>query len=356
MAALNVKGTDKTAVTVAEKILSHANQTGGKFLFSEEIDDSYNRILATPLRANAAILSAFLRLSEKPFGKGLASDVPFKLVRAITQGRGSRNHWENTQENMFCMNALVEYSKVYEKTTPDMAVTAKEGDALLGKTAFKALTDPSVSFEKPLTEADKGAKKTLLIEKKGDGRLYYASRLSYAPLMDAAERINSGIDIRKEVSVEKEDAWQLLQKDAVLKRGDIVRVDIYLSLPAARHFVVVNDPVPGGFEPVNRDLATASVIDADKGDYPTSGGAYWFRFSDWISYGVSRWSFYHQELRHDRVVYYSDYLPAGNYHLSYSAQVVAEGKFTAQPVHAEEMYDPDVFGKGLPGLVRVGGE
>ena len=44
-----------------------------------------------------------------------------------------------------------------------------------------------------------------------------------------------------------------------ITRGEVVRVDLYLDLPAARNFVVVDDPVPGGLEPVNRNLATASV-------------------------------------------------------------------------------------------------
>jgi len=53
------------------------------------------------------------------------------------------------------------------------------------------------------------------------------------------------------------------------------------------------------------------------------------------------------------VRFYSDYLPAGNYLLSYTAQAIAEGKFTKMPVHAEEMYDPDIFGKGLKGYLMV---
>ena len=46
--------------------------------------------------------------------------------------------------------------------------------------------------------------------------------------------------------------------------------------------------------------------------------------------------------------------PAGNYRLSYTAQAIAEGRFTVMPVHAEEMYDPNVFGKGLPATLVVG--
>ena len=55
-----------------------------------------------------------------------------------------------------------------------------------------------------------------------------------------------------------------------------MRVDLYLSVPAARNFVVVDDPVPGGLEPVNRDLATTSEVDARKADFKAAGGSIWF--------------------------------------------------------------------------------
>jgi hypothetical protein len=139
-----------------------------------------------------------------------------------------------------------------------------------------------------------------------------------------------------------------------LQRGDLVRVDLFLSLPTARNFVVVDDAVPGGLEPVNRDLATASTVDADAGAFKAAGGSWWFRYSDWSSYGVSRWSFYHQELRHNAARFYSEYLPAGNYHLSYTAQAIAPGDFVVMPVHAEEMYDPDVYGQGVVAELKVG--
>ena len=51
--------------------------------------------------------------------------------------------------------------------------------------------------------------------------------------------------------------------------------------------------------------------------------------------------------------FYSEWLPAGNYHLSYAAQAIAPGEFQVLPVHAEEMYDPDVFGQGVPQTLVV---
>jgi uncharacterized protein YfaS (alpha-2-macroglobulin family) len=355
-AAMKIEGAESIVREVATSILSHSSQTGGKFFFNEELDDSFKRILATPLRANAAILAAFTELGEKQYGAELVGDVPFKLVRSITQSRGNRAHWENTQENMFCMNALIEYSRIYEHESPNMTVRAFMDAQLFGNTVFDDVRDEPVTFEKPITEADPGRKATIEIERTGTGRLYYAARVTFAPLVEHATRTNAGIDIRREYSVERKGKWILLQSPMEIKRGELVRVDIFLSLPTVRNFVVVDDPVPGGLEPVSRDLATTSVVDAEKGSFKAAGGSWWFQFSDWQSYNVSRWCFYHKELRHDSVRFYSDYLPAGNYHLSYTAQAIAVGEFVEMPVHAEEMYDPDVFGKGIPGTLRVSEE
>ncbi len=224
---------------------------------------------------------------------------------------------------------------------------------VFGKTVFNDLRDDAVTFERPITGDDPGRKTAVTIKRQGTGRSYYAVRASFAPLEEHAERINSGIEIRREYSVERDNKWILLKNPMEIKRGELVRVDIFLSIPTVRNFVVVDDPVPGGLEPVNRDLATASMVDAEKGEFKAAGNSWWFNFSDWCSYNYSRWSFYHKELRHDSVRFYSDYLPAGNYHLSYTAQAIAAGKFVEMPVHAEEMYDPDVFGKGIPAMLHV---
>jgi uncharacterized protein YfaS (alpha-2-macroglobulin family) len=153
--------------------------------------------------------------------------------------------------------------------------------------------------------------------------------------------------------VERRGRWELLRSPMQIKTGELVRVDLFVSLPAARNFVVVDDPVPGGLEPVSRDLATASQADADKARLTHAEGSFWYRFSDWREYGLSFWSFYHRELRHHAARFYSEYLPAGNYHLSYVAQAVAPGEFTVLPVHAEEMYNPETFGRGVPASLVV---
>jgi uncharacterized protein YfaS (alpha-2-macroglobulin family) len=353
LASLGVSGTDAIRAEVANLILAHANQSSGKFVLSEVIDDSYSRILSSALRTNGAILSALTEYGRTEPGRQLVGDIPYKLVRYITQSRKNRDHWENTQENMFCMNALVDYSRVYESEAPDLTLRAFIDGQILGRASFTDLRDDPVEFEKPIGANDPGREAAVKLEREGKGRYYYSARLSYALQALKTEAINAGIEIHREYSLERDGKWELLENRMQIKRGDLVRVDLFVSLPTARNFVVVDDPVPGGLEPVNRDLATASVVDADKGSFKAAGGSWWFRYSDWSSYGVSRWSFYHRELRHNAARFYSEYLPAGNYHLSYTAQAIASGEFVVMPAKAEEMYDPDIYGMGVPGVLKV---
>jgi hypothetical protein len=348
MAAVTLGADAALRSEVKNDILAHSTRTGGKLTFSESIDLEFKRILYSPVKSNCAILSAMVLEQTETLG-----DVPFELTRSITAERERRDRWETTQENMFCMNALVDYSRAYEKDEPAMTLRTYLDDEEMGSAEFHDFRDAAVEAKRPFATADPGRGATVRIERTGIGRLYYATRLFYSPVELKKDPINSGIEVRREYSVERDGKWLALEDPIQLRAGELVRVDLYLSLPAPRNFVVVDDPVPGGLEPVNRDLATASEFDAEKAEIERPPNSYWFRFSDWWEFGYSRWSFYHQELRHDSARFYSEYLPAGNYHLAYVGQAIAPGEFHVGPVHASEMYDPDVFGQGVPARLRV---
>jgi hypothetical protein len=368
-AAVFVNDTADIQVRIYNMIMAHANETGGKVIFTDpiygqDIRGGFGRILSSEMRTNAAALSAILAREEGALkfsganktsqpAKAFSTDTAFKIVRYLTQTRKSRDHWENTQENVFCLQALTAFSRIYDKEAPKFTLTASMDNKPFGQTAFKDFRDPAVELERPVTKDDPGRKAKLVLDKEGPGRLYYAARLFYSPAQLKLDPINSGIEVHREYYLEKEKKWVLLEHPMTIKQGDLVRVDLFISLPAARNFVVVADPVPGGLEPVNRDLATSSQVDADKDSGTYAGGSWWFKFGDWHAYGYSRWSFYHREVLHHSVRFYSDYLPAGNYHLSYIAQAIAPGEFYVMPLHVEEMYDPDVFGQGTPVEIKI---
>ena len=334
---------------VLTQIRASINESAGKLVVNENVESGYARILSSPLRSACAVLSAVTRVPE---GEKADADNAFKLVRAITQSRGKNAHWENTQENMFCANALREYAKVFESETPNMRVTAKVDTQEIGSALVDSFAAQPAVFSRPLTTADAGKAMSADFERSGIGRIYYSAELSYTPKDLPANAANSGIEIRREYSVERQGVWELLKSPMEVRTGELVKVDLFIMLPAARNFVVVDDPLPGGLEPVNKDLATASVVAADKAR-PYAAQSTFYSLPDWQGYGVSRWSFYHQELRHDRAHFYSEYLAPGRYVLSYTAQAIAPGTFTVLPPRAEEMYDPDVFGRGVPEVLHV---
>ncbi len=352
-AALALNAPSDITKSVVQDILAHSNQSAGKFQFTEEKDDGYLRILATPLRDNCAILSALTKTAANDNFKATIGNIPEKLVRFITQARGSRDNWENTQENIFCLNGLTDYARIHEAEKPDLVVTVSDSAKQIGQAAFHDLREPAVKVGRPLAASDLGKDQALTIERSGQGRVYYNVQLNYAPKSDFTNGADAGITIMREYSIKRGQQWKLLGKDEAVKAGNVIRVDLFVNALAARNFVVVDDPVPGGLEPVNRDLATASKVDDEAAAFDQQGGSWWFKYHDWQEYGGSNWSFYHKELRHEAARFYADYLPAGNYHLAYAAQVITPGYFSAPPAKVEEMYNPDVFGRTAARQLKV---
>ena len=140
----------------------------------------------------------------------------------------------------------------------------------------------------------RGKRARATIKKDGTGRFYYTVGMSYTPKELRKDNINAGIDVRREYSVERDGKWILLKSPMKIRRGELVRVDLYVSIPAARNFLIVDDPVPGGLEPVNRDLATASTADAEKAKSDYAKDSWFFHYGEWSYYGMSRWSFLSQ--------------------------------------------------------------
>jgi len=340
MAAIKVGASKAIIENVTNQLLASGNETSGKYSFSESISDEYNRLLTSRMRENCAVLSALLVAPES-----IASSVVPKLAAHISEARAAKGHYENTQDNLFCSRALIEFAKKYEHVTPNYSIVSKIGDSSLGEISFRGFKESAVTKSLPLLASDLLGKNSVLsIHKSGPGRVYLEAKTTFAYKEPKRTAVNAGIEVVREYSVERDKKWVSLKNLEDLKAGDIVRVDLYVVLPGARTFVVVDDPIPAGLEPVNRDLKTSSDVDASKGDFKASEGSFFYRYDGWRDYGYDFWSFYHKELRHDSARFYSEYLPPGPYRLSYVAQVIGAGVFEAPPTKVMEMYHPETFG------------
>src|SRR3546814_15473360 len=61
-----------------------------------------------------------------------------------------------------------------------------------------------------------------------------------------------------------------------VKQGEQLKIELSLDVPAWMTYIVINDPVPAGLEPVNPDLATASGLAA--GEMASASPSYPYPF------------------------------------------------------------------------------
>lgn len=149
-----------------------------------------------------------------------------------------------------------------------------------------------------------------------------------------------------------------------VQEGELVRVRIRVTVPEDRAFVVVDDGLPAGLEAVDLSLRTVGGLpgpgtaDTSEGRADRESGRgdieelspVW----DFGSWDGGWWSpFDHRELRDDRVVYSARSLWKGVWTASYIARATTPGVFVRPPVHAEEMYNPAVYGRSDGGVFTV---
>ncbi|WP_295687472.1 alpha-2-macroglobulin family protein, partial [uncultured Nevskia sp.] len=338
-AARRVDGGSAVARTALDQILARGQQSAGTFVLRETEDSAWIPLLGSPLRANCMALMALVGTDDKLVDDDASlRELPAKLVRSISQSRGGRDHWENTQENVFCASAMEAYARRYESAAPAFTLEALLDGQAFATAKFSTPRDAAVAAAKPIKAEDIGKRRELEIRHAGEGRGYWAANVRYVQADDQASAANAGISLKRNYAVKRDGQWQALTSPMTIRRGELVRIELLLNTPVARSFVVVDDPVPGGLEPVNPDLAVSSGLDAAEAEPPGSASPY---------------PFYHRELRFEAARWFADGVEAGSHRLYWVGQAVATGEFAVQAPHAEAMYDPDIFGNEVPARLIV---
>lgn len=319
-AARQIKGADAEANAARDRMLARANESAARLSLQDDADGAWAWLLGSSLRSNCAALTGLVGERAVP---GIA-ELPLKLVRHVTAAQGTRTHWANTQENLFCTRALIDYAKAFESEPVNLQINATLDDAALGAVTVTPESTPVLQ-----RELAAGGEHAVDVTAQGQGRAYLSTRLRYRE-PDNAPAVSAGLTVKRSYAVLRDGQWQALETPLRLRRGELLKSELNVDIPAWMTYVVVDDPVPGGIEPLNPDLATTAGIDLDA---LGAGGAY-------------PWPFYHRELRFEAVRHYADYVPQGGYRLVWVGQAVAVGEFSVERVHAEQMYDPDVFANG----------
>jgi uncharacterized protein YfaS (alpha-2-macroglobulin family) len=263
--------------------------------------------------------------------------------------------WRSTQETAWALLALSQYRKAQEKAEPSFDARAFVGNVEVLKAPFRGRSAATVQAEIPASRLLESGGSTLAFVVDGTGRLFYEARLRYAKKELPSKPLDRGFFVSKVMrSVRPEDlasALATVPRATATKYhgGDLVLADVVVVTPSPRNFVVVDDPLPAGLEPVDARLATTGAslaVDATDETYDPDGDGL-ATGRTYLSSSVRR------ELRDDRVLFFVEHMAAGMYRYRYLARATTLGRFVAPPTRAEEMYAPETFGRTAASTVEV---
>jgi len=190
-----------------------------------------------------------------------------------------------------------------------------------------------------------GAEQPLTFTRNGTGTLFYSARLRYAVDELFQDGLDRGMKIERTYAPYVEAGSR--PETTSFKAGDLIRVTITLDLTKERRFVAVTDPLPAGFEPVESWFATtAQALARDTDTQSADDPLTWF---GWWEHG----GFDHVERHDDRVLLFATRLSEGTHTFSYIVRATTAGTYRTAPAHAEEMYEPEVFGRTATIVIDV---
>lgn len=327
---------------------------------SEAASDGLRLLMHSSVQTDAIALMALLEIDP--------SDTRLsKIIAGIMDDRDPKRggRWTTTHSNAWSLVAASRYFEVVEKDEPDYTARVWIDSLFAGEHAFKGRSMTKVEQKVSMDTLLGAPTRQLTIGKEGPGKLYYRLGLRYAPASLKLKAQDQGFTVYREYEalpgndgkVDPDAVKQTEDGEWIVKAGTNVKVTINLVVNDRANYVVVDDPLPAGFEGQNPKFLTSVQATSEAGRDPGYGGGYG-GYPYYGGYGDGWWwgwwyTFSHTDLRDDRMLLFADQLGAGVYTYSYTARATTIGEFLLPPVKAEEMYEPERFGHGSSSKVTV---
>jgi hypothetical protein len=264
----------------------------------------------TDTRTTAMLLRALVAVDP-------AGPLVPRLARALLESRrGGR--FRTTHEAAWALLALDDLRRARPPSDGGVEARVFLGDALLREATLRGAKP--VAFTVPAASLLAAAGRPLTFS--ASGPLQYHARLRFARRDLPTDSIESGFFLRRTTRPLDPDGPE--HPAGTFTAGESVLVELDVVTPSPRNAVVLESPLPGGFEPADADLRL--------------GGA-------WVAQAEKTWPATRRELRDDRVIYFVDDLPAGLTTFRFVARASTPGTFVTPPARIEEMYAPDTFAR-----------
>ncbi|MBN1273652.1 MAG: Ig-like domain-containing protein [Candidatus Aminicenantes bacterium] len=320
-------GTLHAQNTLLQEILNKVKVTPSTAHFEEEEGRTSSWIYSSNMRTTSFILQALVETgTEYPL-------IP-QIARWLVEKRKAEK-WSSTQNTFYAFYAMNEYYKRYEKTEPDFSIETSLEKNILLEESFGGGRNKTVRGETSLEAFKPGSTVRLHIKKKGQGTLFYGTRMMYTPSVESLAA-DEGFSVQKKILTMNGNPV----KD--IEAGKLYVIQLDIGVPQESLFVVVDDPLPAGFEAVNPTFVTESREDLQRlqtlGENQNRG--WWFGFN-------------HIEMHDNRVLLFADSLTPGVHTHSYLVRAITFGSFNAPGTKVEEMYAPETFGRSEEIKIKI---
>jgi alpha-2-macroglobulin len=258
--------------------------------------------------------------------RSASTDLQDNALRSLL-GMRRNGAWGDTFNDAEALDAVVDYG-VAQGPAPAFNAVATLGSANIADETFAGYARPLRSAHVPMASIPIG-KSDLGLSMTGTGTLHYSVLYQYRP--NAGEPgVLAGLRVIREVRAAN-------QAQVLASIGLSVPAQP-ISLPAANvydiglqiitdHFVdhvVIEDPLPAGFEAVDAAFATATPYFQAKGD---------------------AWQIDYQVIDRDKIRAFATTLPPGIYDIHYLVRSVTPGTFVWPGARAYLLYSPEEFGR-----------
>ncbi|CAF1121901.1 unnamed protein product [Rotaria sordida] len=337
--------TDQLIETIYKHLKGKINETSETANFITSYgDDGQSVMLHSNQRTDAILLEALLYIDSQ-------SSLCTKLCKGL-QAHKVKGAWKSTQENCFVLIALDKYFRIKEKDTPDFVANIWLDNDYCGQHQYKGRTTNTYTVNIPMKAILSSSSsntninnsdKNLVMQKDGNGRLYYRIALNYAPSNLQLNAVNYGFKIERTYIAIDDPSHVQKQSDGTwkFKLNEKIKVVLTMTTTQRRYHIALVDYLPAGCESLNTELKGTLTGDTHSSVTRSNRSNYYYECQP---HSIIGWTD-HENLRDERAEAFRSLLWPGVYQWSYVMRATCAGTFIIPPAKAEEMYSPENFGR-----------
>lgn len=265
-------------------------------------------------------------------------------LRWLMVSRKDGGNWESTHDTAVVLLAITDFmlARKDAQETFGYSVDLNGAQRLQGQ-AVAGKVNQEDTLVVQMKDLLKDTANTLTIDRTSasTGRLYYTAHLHYYTPAQNVEAADHGIGVSHEYFAADGNADVPVTEVAL---GHAVKVKVTLVAESDLNYLVLEDYLPAGLEPIDTTLKTTSP-EFQRRMYEEQAKSY--------NVGRRYSPFSHIDVHDNRVAMFARFVPKGVYEYTYFAQATTPGEFKLAPATAYEQYFPEVWGRSDGGAFTV---